>query len=84
LITDDSIDSNLLLENSASKTQLETYPINMIVLATDWSEELYDRMHKITIELADMKPYLLSEVIYILINTLIIRQISHLKFLRLN
>ncbi|RPE31427.1 superfamily II DNA or RNA helicase [Acinetobacter sp. BIGb0102] len=61
LITDDSIDSNLLLENSASKTQLETYPINMIVLATDWSEELYDRMHKITIELADMKPYLLSE-----------------------
>lgn len=59
MITDDSIDSNLLLENSASKTR--QHPINMIVLATDWSEELYDRMHKITIELADMKPYLLSE-----------------------
>lgn len=49
LITNETIDSNLLLENSAEKVQLEKYPDNLMVLATDWSEELYTRIHKLTV-----------------------------------
>lgn len=50
LITDSSIDSNQLLEDSASKTQLDTYPEGIVVLATDWTDQLYDRIHKLTLE----------------------------------
>ncbi|MFZ6772348.1 DEAD/DEAH box helicase [Undibacterium sp. SXout7W] len=61
LITDENIDSNQLLENSATKTQLEIYPENLIVLATDWAEDLYDRIHKLTLELPGNKSILLAE-----------------------
>ncbi|MFV5690339.1 DEAD/DEAH box helicase [Flavobacterium sp. ZT3R25] len=50
LITDETIDSNQLLEDSAEKTQIDKYPENLIVLACDWSEELYDKIHKISLE----------------------------------
>ena len=61
MITDESINSNQLLEDSASKTQLETYPEELIVLATDWSEQLYKRIHKITVERPGKGSFLLSE-----------------------
>lgn len=50
LITDEAIDSNQLLEDSAEKTQIDKYPENLIVLACDWSEELYDKIHKISLD----------------------------------
>lgn len=49
LITDESIDSNQLLEDSAEKTQIFQYPKNLIILATDWAEELYDKIYKVSI-----------------------------------
>ncbi|ACY82883.1 putative helicase [Edwardsiella piscicida] len=61
LITDESIDANKLLEDSAQKTQLLSYPENIIILATDWSEDLYERMHKITIERPQKESILLAE-----------------------
>lgn len=62
MITNDSIDSNLLLEDSAKKTNLEeSYPDDIIVLAADWADTLYDRIHKITLELPSKKTFLLSE-----------------------
>ena len=61
LITDTSINSNELLEDSASKVELENYPDDLIVLATDWAESLYDRMHKLTLE-SSGQSYILSEV----------------------
>lgn len=33
----------------------------MVVLATDWAEELYDRIHRITIELPNKRSFLISE-----------------------
>jgi hypothetical protein len=68
LITDDSIDSNKLLEDSAEKTELTLYPDNLIVMACDWSEELYDKIHKITVS-SDSNPYLLSEAYIKLLST---------------
>lgn len=61
MLTDKSIDSNYLLENSAEKVQLEQYPDDLIVLATDWSEQLYDRMHKLTLERPGQTSFMLSE-----------------------
>lgn len=61
LITDETINSNQLLENSAEKKQLTQYPGDLIVLATDWSEELYDRIHKLSVESLMLKPVMLSE-----------------------
>lgn len=61
MVTDVTIDSNQLLEDSAARTQLEQYPKNLIVLATDWSELLYDRIHKLTIERPEKPSFLLSE-----------------------
>ncbi|QDZ89036.1 DEAD/DEAH box helicase family protein [Shewanella decolorationis] len=61
MITDEAIDSNQLLEDSASKTQIESFPENVIILATDWSEDLYLRIHKITVELPNSKSIMLSE-----------------------
>ena len=62
LITDTSIDSNQLLEDSASKVQLsDDYPEDLIVLATDWAENLYDRMHKLTLEAPSGQSFILSE-----------------------
>ena len=61
MITDEAIDSNQLLEDSASKTQIESFPENVIILATDWSEDLYLRIHKITVELPNSKSVMLSE-----------------------
>lgn len=61
LITDSSIDPNKLLEDSAKKEQLDNYPKDAVVLATDWSEELYDKIHKITIERPKKKSFILSE-----------------------
>jgi len=61
LVTDENIDSNQLLEDSASKIQLDVYPDDLIVLATDWAENLYDRMHKLTFETPSSQSYILSE-----------------------
>lgn len=61
MLTDESIDSNQLLEDSAERIQLETYPEDLVVLATDWSEQLYDRIHKLTIEQPGSDSYLLNE-----------------------
>lgn len=68
LITDDSIDSNKLLEDSAEKTELSLYPDNLIVMACDWSEELYDKIHKITVS-SGSNPYLLNEAYIKLLST---------------
>jgi len=61
LLTDDSIDSNQLLEDSAAKIELSNYPEDIIVLAADWSEDLYDRIHKLTIERSGSSSLMLSE-----------------------
>jgi superfamily II DNA or RNA helicase len=61
LITDEAIDSNQLLEDSAEKIQLEKYPGDLVVLATDWSEVLYDRIHKLSIPLSASNSIMLSE-----------------------
>jgi superfamily II DNA or RNA helicase len=77
LITDEAIDSNQLLEDSAERIQLETYPEDLIVLATDWSETLYDIMHKLTIELSKSKSIMLAECI--LRNTSVNNAFSHFE-----
>ena len=61
MITDETINSNQLLEDSAAKTQLDKYPDDLVVLATDWSELLYDRIHKLTIERPGKESCLLVE-----------------------
>ncbi|WP_342328069.1 DEAD/DEAH box helicase family protein [Pedobacter sp. FW305-3-2-15-E-R2A2] len=61
LITDDSINSNELLENSAEKKQLDVYPDDLIVLASDWSEVLYDRIHKLSLVPSVTGSIMLSE-----------------------
>lgn len=61
LITDETINSNQLLEDSAEKIQLDKYPEDLIVLATDWAEDLYSRIHKLTIRLSEYKSIMLSE-----------------------
>ncbi|CAD5248371.1 MULTISPECIES: DEAD/DEAH box helicase [Halomonadaceae] len=61
MITDNSIDANQILEDSAEKIQIENYPDDLIVLATDWSEELYERIHKLTIERPNSQSLMLSE-----------------------
>lgn len=61
VITDSSINSNQILEDSAAKVQLESYPDDLVVLATDWSETLYDRIHKLTIEAPKFQSLMLSE-----------------------
>ncbi|NVN18231.1 DEAD/DEAH box helicase family protein [Muricauda sp. HICW] len=61
LITDENIDSNQLLVDSAKKIQLETFPEGIIILATDWAEELYSRIHKLTIQKTHSHSFLLSE-----------------------
>ncbi|MDX9703262.1 MAG: DEAD/DEAH box helicase family protein [Candidatus Auribacterota bacterium] len=60
MITDDTIDSNLLLEDSAKKTHIDAYP-EVVVLATDWADSLYDRIHKVTMELPNGKSIMLAE-----------------------
>jgi superfamily II DNA or RNA helicase len=62
LITDETINANQLLEDSAKKVQLKEFPDDIIVLATDWSEELYARIHKITFEQPSKPSLLISEV----------------------
>jgi superfamily II DNA or RNA helicase len=61
LVTDKNIDTNQLLEDSAKKIQLKEYPEGINVLATDWSEELYDRIHKLSFEMPSKKSFMLSE-----------------------
>ena len=61
MLTNDAIDSNQLLEDSASRTQLDQYPDKLIVLATDWSEQLYDLIHKLTIERPGSQSLMLGE-----------------------
>ncbi|MCC9653689.1 DEAD/DEAH box helicase [Vibrio sp. MA64] len=61
MITDESINPDQLLEDSAKKCQLSEYPENLIVLATDWSEELYDRMLKLTIKRPRLPDIMVSE-----------------------
>ena len=61
LITDESIDSDQLLENSAKKEQIETYNDDHIILATDWPEELYPKIHNITVGKPKTESVMLSE-----------------------
>jgi hypothetical protein len=61
MVTDTRIDSNLLLEDSAKKIELKEYPEDIVVLAADWSDGLYDRIHKLTLELPNGKSILLAE-----------------------
>ncbi|MCP4118641.1 MAG: DEAD/DEAH box helicase family protein [Desulfobacteraceae bacterium] len=60
MITDDTIDSNLLLEDSAKKQHIDSYP-EVVVLAADWADTLYERVHKITLELPGGKSIMLAE-----------------------
>lgn len=61
MLTDPAIDSNYLLENSAERIQLDRYPDDLVVLAADWAEQLYDRMHKLTLERPGEQSFMLSE-----------------------
>ncbi len=61
MITNDAIDSNLLLEDSAKKINLDSYPDDIVILAADWADSLYDRIHKVTVELPGERSYLLAE-----------------------
>lgn len=61
LVTNEYIDTNQLLEDSAKKIQLKEYPKEINVLATDWSDELYDRIHKLTFEMPSKESFILSE-----------------------
>tara|TARA_R100000027_G_scaffold67737_1_gene68322 strand:- start:241 stop:2229 length:1989 start_codon:yes stop_codon:yes gene_type:complete len=61
MVTDENIDSNLLLEDSAKKIELKKYPDDIVVLAADWSDGLYDRIHKLTLELPKRRSILLAE-----------------------
>lgn len=61
LVTDNTIDTNQLLQDSATTTQLTEYPENINVLATDWAVELYDRIHRLTFEMANKQSFMLSE-----------------------
>jgi len=61
LITDESIDSDQLLEDSAQKNQIEVFELDEVVLATDWAEELYPKIHKITLSKSRSESILLSE-----------------------
>lgn len=61
LITDSNISSDEILEDSASKIEIKRFPSDLVVLATDWSESLYDRMHKLTIGKSTEKSVMLSE-----------------------
>lgn len=63
MLTDESIDSNSILENSAEKNQLSEYPDELRVLATDWSEQIYDRINKLTLERPGKQSYLLAECV---------------------
>ena len=60
MVSDEKIDSNLLIEDSAQKLHLKSYP-DVAVLASDWAENLYDRIHKITLEMSGEKSFLLAE-----------------------
>lgn len=61
LITDERINSNQLLEDSAAKIQLDKYPKELRVLAADWADNLYDRIHKLTLEQPHIQSFMLSE-----------------------
>lgn len=61
MVTNEKIDSNLLLEDSAKKVELKEYPEGVVVLAADWSDGLYDRIDKLTLELPMARSILLAE-----------------------
>ncbi|WP_047414685.1 DEAD/DEAH box helicase [Cellulophaga sp. Hel_I_12] len=62
LVTDRTIDSNQLLVDSADKTELKVYDDSTIILATDWSEELYEKIHRIEIKKkGSVSSFLISE-----------------------
>lgn len=61
MITDEKIDSNQILVDSAKKEQLEHYPADLTVLATDWSEQLYRNIHKVTVARSGGQSSLLPE-----------------------
>ncbi|MBK1856035.1 DEAD/DEAH box helicase family protein [Verrucomicrobiaceae bacterium 5K15] len=61
MVTNEKIDSNLLLEDSAKKIELKEYPDDVVVLAADWSDGLYDRIHKLTLEIPKGGSMLLAE-----------------------
>lgn len=61
LLTDETINSNQLLEDSAEKKELKAYPEDLTVLATDWSEQLYANIDMLTLERPGQNPVLLAE-----------------------
>ncbi|WP_293887843.1 MULTISPECIES: DEAD/DEAH box helicase [unclassified Sphingobacterium] len=61
MITDESIDSNQLLKDSAKKIQLTKYPKDLTILSTDFNEELYSKIHKLVVTRKGANPVMLSE-----------------------
>lgn len=60
LITDSTINSDQILVDSAKKIQINKFPTDMKILAVDWTEELYERMNRITLKTKNHE-YLLYE-----------------------
>lgn len=67
LITNENIDADQLLEDSAKKIDLKdkeyggAYPSDMVILAADWADALYTNIYKLILEVSSSKSYLLSE-----------------------
>lgn len=61
MITNEAIDPDQLLSDSAKKNQIEVFPDDLVVLAVDWSEDLYDRIPKLILERPGTQPKLLAE-----------------------
>jgi len=69
MLTDKSINSDQLLEDSAERIEIVEYPSDLIVLATDWSEQIYGRMHKLTLERPGRNSFMLSECSIVYLNS---------------
>lgn len=61
MITNENINADQLLEDSAKKNQIYKYPDDLVVLATDWSEDLYDRIPKLILSHPKLPAKLISE-----------------------
>nr|EKU8027444.1 hypothetical protein [Acinetobacter baumannii] len=72
LITDPNINSDQILEDSAKKQDIVEFPENIKILAADWAEELYEKIHRITLK-TDQHEYCLYET------KLIIKNVSSKK-----
>lgn len=67
LITDPTIDSDQILVDSAEKQEIVEFPENIKILAADWAEELYEKIHRITLK-TNQQEYCLYETKLIINN----------------